>query len=48
MWEILKEMFLSNNVNFIRLCMETSCLCPSEGHEYGNWKLTKTCNLVLL
>ena len=27
----------------IRLCMETPCLCPSEGHRYGGRKLTKTC-----
>ena len=27
---------------FIRLCMETPCLCPSEGHKYGGRKLTKT------
>ena len=27
---------------FIRLCMETTCLCPSEGHKYGGRKLTKT------
>jgi len=27
---------------FIRLCMETPCLCPSEGHKYGSQKLTKT------
>ena len=29
-------------LKFIRLCMETSCLCPSEGHKYGSQKLTKT------
>ena len=27
---------------FIRLWMETPCLCPSEGHKYGGRKLTKT------
>ena len=27
---------------FIRLCMETPCLCPSEGHKYGGRKLTET------
>ena len=27
---------------FIRLCMETPCLCPYEGHKYGDRKLTKT------
>ena len=37
-----------NQIKIIRLCMEAPCLCPSEGHEYGNRKLTKTCNLVLL
>ena len=29
-------------LKFIRLCMETPCLCPSEGHKYGGQKLTKT------
>ena len=28
-------------VKFIRLCMETPCLCPSEGHKYGGRKLEK-------
>ena len=28
-------------LKFIRLCMETPCLCPSEGHKYGSRKLTK-------
>ena len=26
----------------ISLCMETPCLCQSEEHKYGGWKLTKT------
>ena len=29
-------------LKFIRLCMETPCLCPSQGHKYGVRKLTKT------
>ena len=29
-------------LEFIRLCMETPCLCASEGHKYGGRKLTKT------
>ena len=29
-------------LKFIRLCIETPCLCPSEGHKYGGRKLTKT------
>ena len=29
-------------LKFIRLCMETPCLCPSEGHKYGGRKLSKT------
>ena len=29
-------------LKFIGLCMETPCLCPSEGHKYGGWNLTKT------
>ena len=28
---------------FMKLCMETPCLCPFEGHKYGRWKPTKTC-----
>ena len=27
---------------FIELCMETQCLCPSEGHKHGGRKVTKT------
>ena len=29
-------------LKFTRLCMETPCLCPSDGHKYGGRKLTKT------
>ena len=29
-------------LKFIRLCMETPCLCPCEGHKYSGRKLTKT------
>ena len=29
-------------LKIIRLCMEEPCLCPSEGHKYGDRKLTKT------
>jgi len=29
-------------LKFIRQCIETPCLCPSEGHKYGDRKLTKT------
>ena len=29
-------------LKFIRLCMETTCLCPSQGHKNGGRKLTKT------
>ena len=29
-------------LKFIRLCMETPCLCPSLGYKYGGRKLTKT------
>ena len=28
-------------LTFLRLCMETACLCPSEGHKYGGQKQTK-------
>ena len=27
---------------FIKLCMETLCWCPFEGHQYGHWKPTET------
>jgi len=27
---------------FIELCMETPCLCPSEGHKHGRRKVTET------
>ena len=27
---------------FIELCMETPCLCPSEGHKHGGHKVTET------
>ena len=27
---------------FIRLCMETPCLCPFQGHKYGRLKPTET------
>ena len=29
-------------LKYIRLCMETPCLCPSQGHKYGGRKVTKT------
>ena len=28
-------------LKFIRLCMETPCLCPFEGHKYSGRKLKK-------
>jgi len=27
---------------FIELCMETPCLCPSDGHKHGGHDVTKT------
>ena len=27
---------------FTKLCIETSCLCPSEGHKHGSRNITKT------
>ena len=27
---------------FIKLCIETSCLCPVQGHKYGRRKPTET------
>ena len=27
---------------FIELCMETPCLCPSEGHKHGGCNVTET------
>jgi len=32
----------SVSAKFIELCMETPCLCPSEGHKYGGHDVTKT------
>ena len=28
---------------FRELCMESPCLCPSEGHKHGGRDVTKTC-----
>ena len=42
-------MFLAGDIRrnvllqFIRLCKETPCLCPSERHKDSDQKLTKTC-----
>ena len=35
---------IRNNIlpKFIKLCMETPCLCPFQGHKYGRRKLTET------
>ena len=43
-WGIFCAGDIRRNVllKFIRLCMETPCLCPSEGHKYGSRKPTKT------
>ena len=30
------------SLKFRELCMETPCLCPSEGHKYGGRKVTET------
>ena len=35
--DILRNVLLK----FIKQGMETPCLCPSEGHKYGDRKLTK-------
>ena len=32
----------SMSPKFIELCMETPCLCPSEGHKHGGRKVTET------
>ena len=32
----------SMSPRFRELCMETPCLCPSEGHKYGGRKVTET------
>ena len=41
MWDVHKNVLLK----FVRLCMETPCWCPFEGHKYGRRKLTKTSDL---
>ena len=35
---------IRNNIlpKFIKLCMETPCLCPFQGHKYGRRKPTET------
>jgi len=33
---------------FIEFCMETTCLCPSEGHKDGGRDVTDTSVVVLL
>ena len=32
----------SESTKFIELCIETPCLCPSEGHKHGGRKAIKT------
>ena len=34
--------FQSVSLRFIELCMETPCLCPSEGHKHGGRKVKET------
>ena len=34
--------YRSVSPKFIELCMETPCLCPSEGHKHGGCKVTET------
>ena len=38
MQDIRKNVLLK----FIKLCMETPCLCPFQGHKYGRRKPTET------
>ena len=33
---------------FIKLCMETPCLCPFQGHKYGRRKPTETIVFLVL
>ena len=37
-----REIFENVLLKIIKLCLETPCLCPSEGHKYGGRELTKT------
>ena len=39
----LRVICRSVSPKFIELCMETPCLCPSEGHKHGGRKVTETC-----
>ena len=34
--------FRAVSPKFVELCMETPCLCPSEGHKHGGRKVTET------
>ena len=38
----IRALFASVSRTFIELCMETPCLCPSEGHKCGGRKVTET------
>ena len=38
MLDIRKNVLLK----FVKLCMETPCLCPFQGHKYGRQKPTET------
>ena len=37
--------FAKVSPKFRELCMETPCLCPSEGHKYGGRKVTEHLSL---
>ena len=37
----------SVSTQFIELCMETPCLCPSEGHKHAGSDVTKTLNFAI-
>ena len=39
---LMRDMWKNVLPKFIKLCMETPCLCPFQGHKYGRRKTTKT------
>ena len=38
----IRALFAKVSPKYRELCMETPCLCPSEGQKYGGHKVTET------
>ena len=39
---LMRDMWKNVLPKFIKLCMETPCLCPFQGHKYGRRTTTET------